>query len=210
MKEQRCLYCERPLALFSRLTGDGEFCSKEHRRIYQKEHSQLALARLLQAQPSAPNAPSNRRLGDKSEPSSPGRDASTADAEISLAQPSAIIVEQFEQKPRSKDPENAGFRQLPEFQARVSIAQPRGEPEARWNDLPLLKARRLQCFPCFVNFVAPGAFLRRQPQPAAPSAYPGALKRGGVASAAFNSVPTQMRFFDERLRRTERIGFCPP
>ena len=47
-----CLYCDRPLALLKRLTGDGEFCSKEHRKIYQKEHNQLALARLLEAQPS--------------------------------------------------------------------------------------------------------------------------------------------------------------
>ena len=46
-----CLYCDRPLALLKRLTGDGEFCSKEHRKIYQKEHNQLALARLLDAQP---------------------------------------------------------------------------------------------------------------------------------------------------------------
>src|SRR5882762_5826347 len=46
-----CLYCDRPLALLKRLTGDGEFCSKEHRKIYQKEHNQLGLARLLEAQP---------------------------------------------------------------------------------------------------------------------------------------------------------------
>jgi hypothetical protein len=45
-----CLYCDRPLALLKRLTGDGEFCSKEHRKIYQREHSQLALQRLLEAQ----------------------------------------------------------------------------------------------------------------------------------------------------------------
>lgn len=49
-----CLYCDRPLALLKRLTGDGEFCSKEHRRIYQQQHSQLALARLLESQPKGP------------------------------------------------------------------------------------------------------------------------------------------------------------
>src|SRR5947209_9617950 len=49
----RCLYCDRPLALLKRLTGDGEFCSKEHRKIYQREHNQLALERLLEAQPVA-------------------------------------------------------------------------------------------------------------------------------------------------------------
>lgn len=46
----RCLYCDRPLALLKRLTGDGEFCSKDHRKVYQQEHSQRALARLLEAQ----------------------------------------------------------------------------------------------------------------------------------------------------------------
>jgi len=47
---QHCLYCDRPLALLKRLTGDGEFCSAEHRKIYKKEHNQLALARLLDFQ----------------------------------------------------------------------------------------------------------------------------------------------------------------
>lgn len=51
MSQMLCLYCDRPLALLKRLTGDGEFCSKEHRRIYQKEHNQLGLARLLESQP---------------------------------------------------------------------------------------------------------------------------------------------------------------
>jgi hypothetical protein len=52
-----CLYCDRPLALLKRLTGDGEFCSKEHRKIYQQEHNHLALARLLDAQPKAKEKP---------------------------------------------------------------------------------------------------------------------------------------------------------
>src|SRR5437868_19329 len=52
-----CLYCDRPLALLKRLTGDSEFCSKEHRKIYQKEHNQLALARLLESQPNAKGKP---------------------------------------------------------------------------------------------------------------------------------------------------------
>src|SRR5262245_10582000 len=53
----RCLYCDKPLALLKRLRGDTEFCSKEHRAVYQKEHNQLALARLLQAQPAAKAQP---------------------------------------------------------------------------------------------------------------------------------------------------------
>ena len=58
MSQMHCLYCDRPLALLKRLTGDGEFCSKEHRRIYQQEHNHLALARLLESQPKAKEKPS--------------------------------------------------------------------------------------------------------------------------------------------------------
>src|SRR5271170_5711865 len=49
--QMRCLYCDRPLPLLKRLTGDGEFCSKDHRKIYQQERNQLALARLLEGKP---------------------------------------------------------------------------------------------------------------------------------------------------------------
>jgi hypothetical protein len=68
----RCLYCDRPLALLKRLTGDGEFCSKEHRKIYQREDSQLALARLLEAQPHARTKPgAGRPAAVKPEPEAP-------------------------------------------------------------------------------------------------------------------------------------------
>jgi hypothetical protein len=51
VSEQQCLYCEKPLSFLTRLTGDREFCSKEHRRLYQEQHSGLALARLLENKP---------------------------------------------------------------------------------------------------------------------------------------------------------------
>jgi len=59
-----CLYCDRPLALLKRLTGDGEFCSKEHRKIYQQEHNQLGLARLLEWQPKAKEKPRPEKAPD--------------------------------------------------------------------------------------------------------------------------------------------------
>ena len=78
---QNCLYCDRPLALLKRLTGDGEFCSKEHRKIYQQRHNQLALERLLQPpQPkggaprgnaprgNAPNVPAGRPAPEPVQP----------------------------------------------------------------------------------------------------------------------------------------------
>src|SRR5258708_38127090 len=51
----RCLYCGKELALLKRWTGGGEFCSDAHRQRYQEEYNQLALNRLLQAQPTETN-----------------------------------------------------------------------------------------------------------------------------------------------------------
>jgi hypothetical protein len=54
----RCLFCGKELALLHRLRGGGEFCSEAHRKEYQEQYEQLALARLLHAKPSAePAAP---------------------------------------------------------------------------------------------------------------------------------------------------------
>ena len=49
----RCLYCGKELALLKRLRGGGEFCSDAHRQQYRQEYDELALSRLLQAQPPA-------------------------------------------------------------------------------------------------------------------------------------------------------------
>ena len=46
----RCLYCGKELALLKRLTGNGEFCSDQHKQNYHDEYNRLALSRLLQAQ----------------------------------------------------------------------------------------------------------------------------------------------------------------
>jgi len=46
----RCLHCGRELALLKRLTGNGEFCSDQHKQSYHDEYNRLALSRLLQAQ----------------------------------------------------------------------------------------------------------------------------------------------------------------
>jgi hypothetical protein len=49
----RCLYCGGELALLKKLRGGGSFCSEAHRQKYQEEYSQLALSRLMQANPKA-------------------------------------------------------------------------------------------------------------------------------------------------------------
>lgn len=56
----RCLFCGKELALLKRLRGGAEFCSEAHRKEYQDQYEQLALARLLQAKPpSEPATPLN-------------------------------------------------------------------------------------------------------------------------------------------------------
>jgi len=56
----RCLHCGKELALLKRWTGGGEFCSDAHRQLYQEEYNKLALNRLLQAKPTAPEDPKQR------------------------------------------------------------------------------------------------------------------------------------------------------
>ena len=90
MSQMHCLYCDRPLALLKRLTGDGDFCSKEHRRIYQREHNQLALERLLEAQPASNRKGAGSKL-DREVPAAP------------LPPPPPV------EAPRERGPEPAGF-----------------------------------------------------------------------------------------------------
>lgn len=59
----QCLFCGKELALLKRLRGGGEFCSEAHRKEYQEQYEQLALARLLQAKPPAEPAEEKIPLG---------------------------------------------------------------------------------------------------------------------------------------------------
>lgn len=45
----RCLQCGKRVSLLRKLT-DGEFCSDEHRQLFQQQQNDLALARLIEAQ----------------------------------------------------------------------------------------------------------------------------------------------------------------
>src|ERR1700722_6401567 len=113
-----CLYCDRPLALLKRLTGDGEFCSKEHRRIYQQEHNQLALARLLEARP---------RPSGKGGPTQPPdvHQQPTGDS-----QPAAVKQDAY------PTPDAAGFlaESLPESRELEAVGATAGAPRfERWS-----------------------------------------------------------------------------
>jgi hypothetical protein len=107
-----CLYCDRPLALLKRLTGDGEFCSKEHRKIYQQEHNQLGLARLLESQPKAKEKPRPEKapavkpqpevVAPIKAPEAPQPELAGFIAESVDAGLSAARIRQFEGAPRFK------------------------------------------------------------------------------------------------------------
>src|ERR1041385_8419072 len=58
----QCLFCGKELALLKRLRGGGEFCSEAHRKEYQDQYEQLALARLLQAKPPAESSTARNPL----------------------------------------------------------------------------------------------------------------------------------------------------
>ena len=130
-----CLYCDRPLALLKRLTGDGEFCSKEHRKIYKKEHNQLALARLLESQP-GPTARlgTNKAQNDKPEPAAAPRVATPVkESEQHQPERAGFISEFLPETGAVSDPDRStGVRRvwaeppvLGESQAATSGPQPK-------------------------------------------------------------------------------------
>src|SRR5436190_577023 len=94
----QCLNCDRSLALLKRLTGDGEFCSKECRKVYQREHNQLGLERLLENQPA-----SNRKTSQRRPP-----------IEIPEETPIPVVEE-----PPERLPEPAGF--LPSYPQEATV-----------------------------------------------------------------------------------------
>ena len=104
-----CLYCDRPLALLKRLTGDGEFCSKEHRKIYQQEHNHLALARLLDAQPKV----KEKARPDKAVKPEPETADFIKEAEVSQPKPAGFVSESLDAGPT---PGPTRFASLPRFE----------------------------------------------------------------------------------------------
>ena len=134
MSQMRCLYCDRPLALLKRLTGDSEFCSKEHRKIYQKEHNQLALERLLASQP----GPRGKLRPDKAENDKPEPAAALPVARP--VAPRAVPPVAPPVKEREKgQPERAGF--IPDFLPETgAVSDPDRSTGVRrvWADSPVL------------------------------------------------------------------------
>ena len=101
----RCLFCGKELALLKRLRGGGEFCSEAHRKEYQEQYEQLALARLLQAKPA--DAPGQSPLSPISVPENPPRQSTPSPAESHIpARPAASAVAMIEatSSPKSAPP----------------------------------------------------------------------------------------------------------
>jgi hypothetical protein len=67
-----CPYCSEPLTLIQRLWGDGVFCSREHKRLYQEEFTRLALRSLTRS------TAREREAKPKETPLAPAREKGTA------------------------------------------------------------------------------------------------------------------------------------
>src|SRR5581483_12042820 len=122
----RCLYCGKELALLKRLRGGGEFCSEAHRKEYQEQYEQLALARLLQAKPAeagklpsqsplrAPETPAAKQVAN---PAPPPREPGAPEIPTVAAVRSVAMIEAPNEPPPSRSTPNeepaplAGFLQ---------------------------------------------------------------------------------------------------
>lgn len=93
----RCLYCGGELALLKKLRGGGSFCSEAHRQKYQEEYSQLALSRLMQANPKAEkHAPAPRAETRPSAPPSPAAVVEAPKAAAAVLEPCGFLLPNIE------------------------------------------------------------------------------------------------------------------
>jgi hypothetical protein len=108
----QCLFCGKELALLKRLRGGGEFCSEAHRKEYQEQYEQLALARLIQAKPPA-------------EPAAPlGRTSSLVPAAPSVRVPESLQLHEAPPARRPAQLDAPGARAMSEAQDRVPGMKP--------------------------------------------------------------------------------------
>ena len=184
MKEFHCRYCEKPISMLTRLTGDKEFCSKEHRQIYLREHSQAALARLIEVeeQDDRKRNRSKAKAGDRIIPlPDPPR---TDVAPPPMAAPLVLAV--------------SGERGRDEVRA---TTQP------RWR--PMLTRPAVERMQEELDLTGSGAFLYREPA-IAPAEFPWGSDRKRIRAVTFPRIAPRMKYLEECLRRTDRLGFSPP
>src|SRR5436190_3839107 len=109
----QCLFCGKELALLKRLRGGAEFCSEAHRKEYQDQYEQLALARLIQAKP----------------PTEPAAPLGRSSALFQDAPPAPVHVPTPETRPVDEAPpaRHAGVAKMIEAPAVPQKAKPAGE-----------------------------------------------------------------------------------
>ena len=223
MAELRCRFCEKPLALMTRLAGDREFCSKEHRRNYQQRDNQLALERLLQAQTGPAQKASSgkgwpvsvleskpperlapeplvRENGSKREPSlkpskngAPHKGAKGAAISRPDAEPAPSPARFILQDPAIPVFEALGQHEVEEIAPRWKV----------FSRLPVLQP------PVTVPFVGPSSFLWHRTTQVAADANPDP-GRFQFSLSFLPRIVSRTGYLEGQLRRTERIGFCPP
>lgn len=189
MKETHCRYCEKPLSVLTRLAGDKEFCSKEHRQLYLREHSQAALARLIESE----EEEERKRGGKKTR-------ASTRERMFPLPDP-VVAAEPVAPQPSSA-PALA-----------VTVVESVGDRDVRMAGIPRWRpilirppAARMEDG---LELAGPGSFLYRPPAPAAAES-PWGADRSRIRAVTFPRIAPRMRYLEECLRRTERLGFSTP
>jgi hypothetical protein len=206
-----CLYCDRPLALLKRLTGDAEFCSKEHRRIYQQEHNQLALARLLESKPK-----------DKPKPrlEKPQRAPEPEIVEPEIVEPEIVEPEIVEpvKKPEAPQPGRAGF--MPGFFApgpmRLATRMdsgPRfgqGSPVGRGVDAKFRRVPNPKTAGFLGESSRPRAMSGAIRFQGAPTFRPKSASIGSAAPVIKSPQPARSRFLVERSTAKPSFGKARP
>ena len=229
MSDQICLHCDQPLALIQRLSGDTEFCSKEHRRLYYQERERLALARLLESAPKRPVSkvppppPKPVVVDEPFEMEEPtimsleaiaaqvNRKPEPAPKAAKKAEPKRPQPEKKADPSRKASPDPAGFARSNGVEPRSKTALPKtdGPVEAiEWKPAAAPASRPKPDGPSGVGFLSPGSFLSIRTRFAAlnrSEAEPAAR----LDAVAFPLRAAELQVLRERLQRVDRVGFGP-
>jgi hypothetical protein len=228
VSDQICLHCEQPLALIQRLSGDTEFCSREHRRLYYQERERLALARLLE---SAPKRPASKvpppppkpvvveEPFEMEEPTIMSLEAIAAQVNRK-PEPPPKPAKKGETKrpeperkadPRKASPDPAGFARANGVEPRSKAALPKtdGAVDAlEWKPAVTPASRPKADAPAGVVFLSPGFFLPLRTR-FAPLTRSESEPAARLDAAAFPLRAAELQALRERLRRADRVGFGP-
>ena len=213
-----CLYCDRPLAFLHRLTGDGEFCSRDHRRLYYQQHSQMALARLLRAQPGQKSDGQDEIVGGKASSKRGLTQLNINDRRVPEPvneEPAPILV-------RSEAPEIESIPESPASPATPNLdlipAGPiGGQVEmiprvSRHAGPPAARCVHPISYPgpgsSASLFLGPGAFLTRRIQAVAPESN-SVVNRRRFRPVPFALPAPGIGYLEDCLNQTERIGLAP-